>query len=257
MVDLKVGFITPEDKIYWMTYHEVSDFCQSICCQEENSNKFHEFEKNYGYFSPYFDFVMFELEYIFINPLLEEGTCLRKAGNALYKISKSILKEEKGNYDSISNLAIRLKNGGNYADMVACSDKELKIRKCSIDDIHKCMIDPNGFTMISTSDGEKDGNHEVTSATIVNQLLMNSEYLWKTYNSKYYTASYLIEKFGFIRADSPEYGGSMIGVERFLTDEVRNFKNLCVQERNCVFYDLEIEVKRINEEIEDYQIKRR
>ena len=119
------------------------------------------------------------------------------------------------------------------------------------------MIDPNGFTMISTSDGEVDGNHEVTSTTVVNQLLINNENLWKIYDPKCYTASYLIERFGFIRADSPEYGGSMIGVERFLTDEVRNFKNLCVQEKNCVFYDLETEIKKINGEKEEYQTKRR
>ena len=226
MSDVKVGFITPENETYLMFYNEVSAFCKSLCEKEENISRFNKFSKDYKYFYPYFDFVMFELEYVFINPLLEKGTYLRKVGNALFKVSEGTLCESI-NYENITYVAKRIKNGGNYANLVSCSDTELNIRECAISDIHKCMIDPNGFTMISSSDGEKDGNHEVTSSTVVNQLLITSDELWKTYDSNSYTTSYLIEKFGFIRADSLEYG-NMIGIEKFLSDKVRKFKNLCV-----------------------------
>lgn len=255
MTATKVGFMTPQNETYLMTYNEVNDFCKLVCEQEKYLEQFNEFSKNYTYFYPYFDFVMFELDYIFINPLLEEGTCLKKVGNALYKVSEYVLDDEENIYECITSLAKSIKNGGNYADLVACSDKELNIRKCNIADIHKCMIDPDGFTMISTNDGEKDGNHEVTSSTIINQLLITSKYLYQTYDSKKYTASYLIEKFGFIRADSIEYGGNMVGVGRFLSDIVKSFKDLCIKEKNCVFYDWEDEFKIVDEKREKYKVK--
>lgn len=256
MSEIKVGFITPQDETYLMTYNEVNDFCKSLCEKVENFSKFNEFSKDYKYFYPYFDFVMFELEYVFINPLLEEDTYLRKVGNVLYKVSKDVFDNSKNNYENITYLAKCIKNGGNYADLVTCSDTELNIRECNISDIHKCMIDPNGFTMISSSDGEKDGNHEVTSSTVVNQLLITSDDLWKTYDSKSYTASYLIEKFGFIRADSIEYG-NMIGIERFLSDKVKKFKNLCINEKNCVFHDWEKTKKIEADSLKNYQVKGR
>lgn len=33
MTDLKVGFITPEDKVYWMTYDEVNEF-KNLCIEK-------------------------------------------------------------------------------------------------------------------------------------------------------------------------------------------------------------------------------
>ena len=257
MSDIKMGFITPQNNYFYMDYDEVNEFCKNICEKVENIDRFNEFSKDYTYFYPYFDFVMFELDYIFINPLLEEGTYLKKVGNALYKIEKYLLDGEQRVYEHISSLTIRNKNGGNYPWLVACSDKELNIRECNQLDIHKCMIDPNGFTLISSSDGEKEGNHEVTSNTIVNQLLMASNQLWKTYNPNYYAASYLIDKFGFIRADSLEFGGTMVGIKKLLSEKVKKYCDVCINDKNCVFLDYTKHRKFQNEEIEDYEIRRR
>ena len=257
MNDKKVGFITPQNQYLYMYYDEVNEFCKSICESNEYIKEFHVFSKNYNYFYPYFDFVMFKLNYVFINPLLEEGTCLKRAGNALYKIEKYILDGEQDIYEHISSLAEGIKNGGNYPWLVASSDTELNIRECDVLDIHKCMIDPNGFTLISTNDGEQDGNHEVTSNTIVNQLLIGSKYLWQTYNCNYYAASYLIDKFGFIRQDSIEYDGTMVGVEKLLSEKIKNYRNICVNEKNCVFLDYTKHRRLLNEEAEKYEVGRR
>lgn len=257
MEEIKVGFITPQNEKIYMNYDEVSDFCKKICESSENIELFTNFSKNYSYFYPHFDFVMFKLDYIFINPLLEKETYLKRAGNALYKIEKYISDGDENVYEHISSLAKGTKNGGNYPWLVACSDNELRIREVNINDIHKCMIDPNGITLISTSDGEKDGNHEVTANTIANQLLISSKYLWKTYDPNHYAVSYLIEKFGFIRADDIEYGGMMIGLEQFLSDKVKNYRDRCVLEKNCIFRDWGKYRKFQNEEVEDYEVRGR
>lgn len=251
---VKVGFITPQNEIYLMDYNEVSDFCKLLCEKEENIDKFNKFSKNYKYFYPYFDFVMFELEYVFINPLLDKNTYLKKVGNGLYKVSDNNISIDN-KYEQITDLAKRIKNGGNYPYLVSCSDTELNIRKCDINDIHKCMIDPNGFTMISSSDLEKDGNHEITSSTVVNQLLITSDTLFKEYDVNSYTASYLIENFGFIRSDSLEYG-NMIGINKFLNDEAKEYVRLCVSEKGCFFHDWS-KMTNVNDNVKNYDIKGR
>lgn len=250
-----VGFITPLNETYLMNYDEVNDFCESICLSDKYIERFKAFSKNYTYFLPYFDFIMFELDYIFINPLLEENTYLRKCGNALYKINKNVI-EESVTYELIDDYSKRLKNGKNYPIIVSSSDFELKIGPIDKFKINDCMIDPNGYALMSTSDGEDYGNHEVTSNTILNQLLINNKDLYKTF-PKNYSAMYLIEKFGFIRASSLNSDGIMIGVERFLTDKLKNIKNKYVEDKNCIFYDLETEVKIINDDIEKYEVRRR
>lgn len=65
----RVGFITPTDDFYQMSYSDVESFCKEICFREENIDEFIEFSKNYSYFSPYFDFVMARKNYLFFNPL--------------------------------------------------------------------------------------------------------------------------------------------------------------------------------------------
>lgn len=256
MLEEKVGFITPQNEVFLMNYNEVNNFCKEICFRKDNINDFLEFEKDYTYFYPYFDFVMFKLDYIFINPLLEEDTYLKKIKNALYKVNKSDI-DDVISYDSISLIAQRIQNGKNYAHLVACSDKELRISMANSFMVNDCMIDPNGYTLMSTNDGEENGNHEVTSNTIVNQLLISNNELWKSYNNKEYSTIYLIEKFGFIRASSLNDSGILIGVDRFLSDIVKEFRNLCVNQNNCVFYDWEKQKKVKNENIENYDIKRR
>ena len=188
-------------------------------------------------------------------PLLENDTYLKKCGNALYKINKSEI-EDDVTYNSIDDICKRVKNGNNYPTIVACSDMELKIQPVDEFKINDCMIDPNGYAMMSTSDGEDYGNHEVTSNTVLNQLLINNKDLYKTF-PKNYSAMYLIEKFGFIRAGSLNSDGIMIGVERFLTDKLKTIKNKYVEDKNCVFYDLETEIKIENQNTEKYEVRRR
>lgn len=63
----RVGFITPKDDFYQMSYNNVIDFCKEICFRAENFDEFLEFSKSYSYFSPYFDFVMAKKDYLFFN----------------------------------------------------------------------------------------------------------------------------------------------------------------------------------------------
>lgn len=70
-----VGFITPENEFISMKYEEVEEFCKEICLREENKESFKMFSNDYKYFTPYFDWVMVNKKYLFVNPLLLSRKC--------------------------------------------------------------------------------------------------------------------------------------------------------------------------------------
>ena len=253
MENTKVGFITPNNQKILMDYSKVENFCKEICLKEEYQAKFNEFSKKYTYFKPYFDFIMINLEYVFINPLLEEGVYLKGVGTSFYKVEETDLIDSYGmvTYETIANMAAQYQNT-RYSHIVACSDLELHIKSANVDDEYSIMLDPNGYSMITQKD-EKEGNHEITANTVVNQLLINNQYLVDNYNSTMYTVSYLIEKFGFVRATSLKHGGLMIGIERFLTEPQKKYCDICMK-KGGFFHEMEID--EMDKEKEDYRIRR-
>lgn len=248
-----VGFITPNNERIMMNYDEVEEFCKELCLREEYKDDFSKFSKNYTYFKPYFDFVMIRLGYVFVNPLLEEHTYLKEVKHSFYKIEETDLLSL---YDSITYQAITEMAKGyqntRYSHLVACSDLELHIKPVNITDEYNFMLDPNGYSMVTTKD-EKPGNHEITSNTIVNQLLISYKNLMG-YHSRIYSVNYLIEKFGFVRITSLKYDGLMIGIKKFLTEAQREYCDLC-EEKGGYFLEYD-EKSLINNEKEDYRIMR-
>ncbi len=246
--DIKVGFLTPDNQKIEMNYDEVSFFCEQLCLSPENYQRFQKFQQNYTYFSPFFDFLMFELNYVFVNPLLKENTFLKCVHHFLYQVKAQDLQEIT--YQSIEDYAIRIYNGGNLPYMVACSDHSLHIEK--VQDVHLgyCMIHPNGYRMIAY-DLEKE-NHELTATTIFHQLLLHSKYLYHYYDANQYLLILLIRQFGFLSVNSDQY---MIGFEKMLSPVTKKIKE-DYEKQGFVFYDWEEEEKDGLKEPFDYIVRR-
>lgn len=231
-----------------MNYYDVEEFCRNLCYQEENKKEFQEFSKDYTYFKPYFDYVMIKKHYIFMNPLFQANNYLKTIGNSFYMVN---LETSNPTYQEIFDKIVRCKNGGNYSFLVACSDTELHIKSADIHDEVNTMLDPNGYSLTTTRD-EKQGNHEITSNTIVNQLLIGNKYLSESYDNQY-AVMYLVEKFGFIRALCLKDGGLLIGIKDFLTPQQKEYCDLIVEKGGC-FHN--IEINSIYREKEEYKIRR-
>ena len=226
----KVGFLLPDNSKVFMDYDEVNDYCKNICESEEYNNEFLDFEKNYTYFDAYFYFVMKKLNYIFINPFLKEDNYLMSLGDSFY----TVVGASDIEYEKIKDLAVRVKNGGNYPDVVSCSDQVLNIQPVDGSKIGTWLIDPNGYSMISA---EIDINHEITANSVLNLLLTSEKGLWKRLDLNKYAITLLIEHFGFLRTVF-YYGNSMIvGVEDFLSDEIKNLIDIYTNSGNHFFYD--------------------
>ncbi len=237
-METEVGFITPDNQKFFMKNSEVLEFCKKLYFDKKNIQGFENFQKDYSYFEPYFDFVMFNLNYIFINPLGEKGTFLKAVGSGLYKIDETEEKEFL-RYDDIEELTIRKRYSDNPY-MTAVSDKSLNIRKVKKSNMCSCMIDSNGYSFISSSASAPKENYEITSLSILNQYILYNSNLLAFYNTNIYSTSFLVERCGFIRMSyDNKNGGNMVGVERFLTPIqykiMDDFKSL----NKCVFCDME------------------
>lgn len=248
MQNIQVGFITPNNQKIYMEYSEVEGFCRQLCYQSENYQNFLEFQKQYTYFTPFFDFVMFHLNYIFMNPLLQENTYLKNVSNSLYLVKLEELETES--YNSITERAITIKNGKTYSHIVACSDVELNIQYYN-GTLYDCLIDPNGYSMMSKKDEEK-GNHEITGNTILNQLLIYNSSLVKYLDNRKYSPTLLSMYFGFLYINARDK--IIIGVDRFLSPIVKKMKDDHCSKDNGIFYDWENDGKLI-EQTENYKIR--
>lgn len=70
----EVGFIRPDKMCIMMPYYKVEDYCikeidKFLKKNPSEKQNYINFCKKYTYFHPYFDYVIFEMEYIFLNPL--------------------------------------------------------------------------------------------------------------------------------------------------------------------------------------------
>ena len=232
----KVGFITPDNQKIWLDYREARNFCIDLCYLKENYQAWLEFQKDYTYFESYFDFVILHLNYIFINPLSKENTYLKGLKDKMYLVETT---SDNANYSNITDLVVRKRNGGNYSDLVSCSDKQLNIMKieANVKKLDNWLIDPNGYAFIDKSN-EKLGNHEITATTILNQLFLLDSVPYSLWQKDYYAVSFLIEHFGFLRTTAYQDDGIIIGNEVILSEELEKVKDYLMSHFNSSFYDL-------------------
>lgn len=237
---MKAGFITPESKVISMTYNKVLDYCEKLCNQEQYKNKFSEFSKDYHYFSPYFDFVMFELHYIFINPLFNTGTYL-----GVYQDSLYFNQLESFNYeDNMKSLYELAKYDTILPYITKCSNQSLSIETQYSNNIKTCMIDPCLNGMISSTD-VTGISHGITANTVMNQFVLTNPEIASDYycyvcekgiDKDLDPINYMIQRLGFLRATSPKDGYILIGNQSAFTDMQRKLVDKCIK-NNYSFYN--------------------
>lgn len=81
--------VSPEGEEFVCKYFEINEVCkkiiQNLCNNDvEIKKKFFEFKKEYTYFEPYFDFVLFELGYVIKNPFDIEKAEMFANNNDIY-----------------------------------------------------------------------------------------------------------------------------------------------------------------------------
>lgn len=241
MSNKKVIFISPNNCIHTINYDNVEEYCKKICLDSNNIEKFEEFKKNYTYFTPYFDFVMFELEYIFINSLFSGRQGLFHINNALYLYPIKSL-----NYDECFKNAKELFSYHQpLPTMTTVSDSELGINKSSSTDTGDVIIDPNLYGMMIKT-GTISGSHGITANTILNQLLIKSTIICNSYYNFAINGidfsidpiNYIISHLGFLRATSTDINPMLIGNMIILEKEQKQFIYDCY-DNNYKYYDIE------------------
>lgn len=224
MLKYATAFITPENELITMNYDKVEEFCKQECNKPENIDKFSTFKKDYTYYHPYFDFVMFELNYQMINPLFKSGTALVNVNQELY-----LTEIDRFNYNEIRN-KLNNRNPNEIPIMTKCSTKEMNIRKQSSEHVDHCMIDPNLIGQMSRN------SHEVTSNTILNQLLITSTKVMKDFYNFYHeedciengmSINYLLNSLGFLRAAPIKDYPILMLVNGGLSEEQNQFVTSC------------------------------
>lgn len=195
-----VGFEGPNNRLEYMGYGDVLDYCKELCEREENMEEFQKFQRKYQYFEPYFDFVTFHLKHLFLNPLLEDKKYLVYNKKALYPVLIKDYDEDFPNYiEAYSNNADSI-----FATFAASSDYGLQIENFEILNRKFGMIDPNGMIFTSRDDGQKEGegSHETTADTVLNQILISCPKIRKHYTNleeHQSSGNYLVKYLGFIR----------------------------------------------------------
>lgn len=228
----RVYFITPEDKFISLSYGEVNNFCKELC-EGEYREEFEIFKKDYTYFTPYFDFCMFFLKYIFVNPLFLSNKCLCPIDEALYLGELTSFSYDENMEEVKSTLNYSTANPLPFITKV--TNKELDLKLQSGDATDDCLIDINLMGMMSKT-GTVAGSHGITAASILNQLVLLSPIIEESYYkyTKYQGIDYLVDPLnflvstlGFIRATSPETYPMLIGNENLFSKQQLNLVETC------------------------------
>ncbi|MDD6223870.1 MAG: hypothetical protein PUB18_02610 [bacterium] len=241
----EVKFMTPNGRIFMIPYDEVTVFCKEICQQEKYRERFELFKQDYCHFDPYFDFVMFELEYVMFN-CLGNKKWIVPYQDALYEVldandlehySYEALKSNPDSYHGVPFIA-------------KCSDSALNIHPISYENIERCMIDYNGICMMATRDETLiSGSHALTSRTVLNQMISQNEYILEDFlTSKFDPIHFLIEYFGFVRITSQQDGGFIIGnstvMNRELYQHLSDLEDFCFEDLAYHIVELDDDIRR-------------
>lgn len=158
---MHTGLVTKENEFIPIPYYEIGAYAENICNEyikqsETNRIKFDTFSKEYSFFKPYLDFLLFELGYKMVNPLLHENSmwCVEN-GRLLLKYA------DKDQY---------------YSPVY---DKALGIEYINPENITDCVIDTNG--RIYKVCRELGLHHEIIYELIINQYLIYDKELFDIY----------------------------------------------------------------------------
>ena len=241
MIKKEVSFILPNNSKIDMNYNEVEEYCKSICLLDKNKEEFSSFAEDYSYFTPYFDFIMFKLNYIFINANFSDME-LFHIDNALYLYPANLR-----NYEESFNRAKTICNESfDLPFMTSVSDKELGITTCSTVDTKDVLIDPCLYGMMSKS-GTISGSHGITATTVLNQLLIKSKTVYDHYfeyisfdNDLFSDPiNFLVKNIGFIRATSFNINPMLIGNTKIMEETQLNFIREC-EKSGYRYWDSEV-----------------
>lgn len=198
----KVGFLKPDGTSVYMDYYEVENYCISeikkfMDINQENTEKFENYKNKYSYFRPYFDFVVFEMGYIFLNPLLK-----------------------KSMFGFCDELDLSKKTDAPMLKSLTMNDENLNMRKDQFDFYLSSAITPDDFAF----DKNKYLTHKNLLDHILNQILICSKEIYLDYLKHPREGIYLVERLGFMiygYYESDEI--SLIYTPYLFTERQRNF----------------------------------
>ncbi len=199
-IHMKAGFITPERKIDIGSEHLLA-FC-GLACQKylkehpEEINNWKEFTKEYSYFHPFFDFLVFYLKWIPVGLMGDSSVFGIIQDDKLFiqKLPENL--EEEDLYDTLYYTKVENPNIKKY--IVKADNHTLSIRN------PKKKIQGDGIVL---QDGivflQSDVHQFAIATTILNQLTLNCPCLAddfiaskETYKNDYHW--YLIDRLGAI-----------------------------------------------------------
>lgn len=226
------GFLTSENEFIDVEYSNLQEVCKRICEDPKNQQDFFEFSKDYINFSPYFDFVVFHLKYVFIGPFLEDKLILAYRNGSLISLEMDDFIELHGtiSYENVMNVV----NLPYYQALLPyinpCSDKELRCRSTSNARLYSSMITDQGMMMMSTTGFDQRGSHGVTNLTLLNMMLIEKPEMFQELqlyiqNGGNYN-NFLLEICGYLRFVSKKEGGLILVygenhspvIQKFLSD---------------------------------------
>lgn len=185
----KTGFITPDKKIIYLDYYDINEFAKEVCQNyikksTNNLSIFNSFKDDYIQFEPYFDFIIYKLNYSMINPLNFKNYILYKNNDSLF------LKQ----WDS-NNLNIT-KNQYPIKRYTKSSNRELGIKEFNVNEDIDAIILNNG--LITTIDRSKGQFHQIVAEQILNQYLIKNKELYIDF------LKYIKDEFYIKRTISPD-----------------------------------------------------
>lgn len=243
------AILKPDNQLIQGNYTLIREICKKECLKDENISDFIEFSQSYNYFEPYFDYVMFKLNYIFINPFYQKSNALCKEGDSLYKIKINSI-----DYKEIrTKVEEEIKSRMLLPFISKCSDEELGIEKKTESNMTTCILDPNNIGLLNNK-GTEHGSHGITANTVVNQLLLispkiNQDFIENLNSQTEYedndSITYLSNRFGCMRITDKSTYPIIIANELSLNEEqIELIRKL--QQDGYNYYDLETDVESFN-----------
>lgn len=239
----KVGFIKPNGTSVYMEYYEVENFCieeikKIISVNVKLMEKFQNFQKKYSYFKPYFDFIVFEMGYIFLNPLLKESK-----------------------FGIIENIDLSKKTSSPMLQSTPMNDENLHIKELSFGFYPSSIITVDDFVL----DKENYISHKNLLDHILNQILISSKEIYYDYLKYKNEGNYLVNRLGFMwfaNYEVYEEGVLLIYTPNLFTEKQRRFylglKDYYINDSNYVKNELDVnQIKESERFIKEYKKARK
>ncbi len=199
-IHMKAGFITPEKKIEIGSEHLLA-FC-GLACQKylkehpEEIEIWKEFSKDYSYFHPFFDFLVFHLKWIPVGILGDNHLFGILEEDKLYIQELPPVLEEEDLYNTLFYAKIKNSNSKKY--LVKADNRTLSIHSPKKKIYGEGIVLNDGIVFIQNNIPQS-----ALSATIMNQLTIKYPFLIEdfnickdTYKDDYHW--YLIDRLGAI-----------------------------------------------------------